>query len=257
MTEEEVLKNVYSMPLTSPAFANGPSRFVDREFLILTYRTDPEALARVVPAPLTAPDPVVKFEFIHMPDSSGFGDYTESGQVIPVTFKGEAGGYTHCMYLDNFPAIAAGREIMGYPKMDGSPKLEVRGDCLVATLDHRGVRLATATMAYKYRELDKAAVAKTMEAPGYLVKVIPHIDRSHRICEIVKFKVGELNVKGAWSGPATLELHPHVLAPVAALPVREILSAIHVIADLTLGDAEIVHDYLAQRPATLKARKAG
>jgi Methylpurine-DNA glycosylase (MPG) len=31
----------------------------------------------------------VKYEFIRMPDSTGFGDYTESGQVIPVRFRGE------------------------------------------------------------------------------------------------------------------------------------------------------------------------
>jgi hypothetical protein len=29
-----------------------------------------------------------------MPDSTGFGDYTESGQVIPVKYKGQEGGYT-------------------------------------------------------------------------------------------------------------------------------------------------------------------
>ena len=33
-----------------------------------------------------------------MPDSTGFGDYTESGQVIPVSFKGRKGGYSHCMF---------------------------------------------------------------------------------------------------------------------------------------------------------------
>src|ERR1700730_10321568 len=95
MTEDEVLKNAYSMPLSSPAFASGPAHFVDREFLIITYRTDPEAIARVVPAPLMPADPVVKYEFIRMPDSSGLGDYTEAGQVIPVTLNGEAGGYKH------------------------------------------------------------------------------------------------------------------------------------------------------------------
>ena len=29
-----------------------------------------------------------------MPDSTGFGDYTESGQVVPVKFKGKEGNYT-------------------------------------------------------------------------------------------------------------------------------------------------------------------
>ena len=51
-----------------------------------------------------------------MPDSTGFGDYTESGQVIPVSFRGEKGGYVHAMYLDCDPPIAGGRELWGFPE---------------------------------------------------------------------------------------------------------------------------------------------
>ena len=46
MEEADVRKNAFAMPLTSPAFPPGPYRFVNREFFIITYRTDPEALAR-------------------------------------------------------------------------------------------------------------------------------------------------------------------------------------------------------------------
>ncbi|WP_179214246.1 acetoacetate decarboxylase, partial [Paraburkholderia caledonica] len=99
MTEADVKEHAFAMPLTSPAFPRGPYRFIDREFLIVTYRTDPDALAAVIPAPLEMTDPIVKFEFIKMPDSTGFGNYTESGQVIPVSFRGEHGGYVHAMYL--------------------------------------------------------------------------------------------------------------------------------------------------------------
>ena len=38
--------------LTSPAYPIGPYRFVNREYLIITYRTDPEKLRAVVPEPL-------------------------------------------------------------------------------------------------------------------------------------------------------------------------------------------------------------
>jgi len=53
-------------------------------------------------------------------------------------------------------------------------------------------------------------------------------------------------IKGAWTGPAALHLSPHALAPVAELPVREVVSAIHILADLTLGLGKVVHDYLRQ-----------
>lgn len=35
-----------------------------------------------------------------MPDSTGFGDYAESGTVIPCTFEGKEINYTLQMYLD-------------------------------------------------------------------------------------------------------------------------------------------------------------
>lgn len=249
MTEEEV-RGLFTMPPDTPAYPRPPVKFVNREFIIITYRTDAAALARVIPAPLKAAEPIVKYEFIRMPDSSGLGDYTESGQVVPVTLNGEAGAYTVRMYLDSGPGILSGREFLGYPKAFAKPKLEVRGDCLVGTLDYSGVRVATATMAYKYNPLDTKAMQKSVEAPGFLLKIIPNVDGSPRICELVKFHAEDVTVKGAWTGPASLELHPHALAPVANLPVLEIVSAVHMVTDLSLNAGEIAHDYLA--PALAK-----
>src|SRR6185503_9964146 len=87
MEESEVRRRAFAMPLTCPAYPIGPYRFVHSEYLIITYRTDPDPLRELVPAPLEVAEPLVKFEFIRMPDSTGFGDYTESGQVIPVSFR--------------------------------------------------------------------------------------------------------------------------------------------------------------------------
>lgn len=245
MTEDEVRQAAYAMPLTSPAYSRPPFRFVDREFIIIAYRTDPEALARIVPAPLMPAEPIVKYEFIKMPDSSGLGSYTESGQVIPVTFAGVSGGFTHAMYLDSEAGIASGRELMGFPKVLAQPKLEVRNDALVGTLDYNGVRVATATMAYKYEQLNTEAVEKTLAAPGFLLKILPHVDGTARVCELVKYFVSDVKVKGAWTGPASLELHPHCFAPVAKLPVLEILSATHLLTDLSIAGGEVVYDYLS------------
>src|SRR6187402_1357144 len=116
MKEAEVKARAFAMPLTSPAYPPGPYRFVNREFLIITYRTDPEKLRAIVPEPLEVVEPLVKYEFIRMPDSTGFGDYTETGQVIPVLYKGRPGSYVHAMYLDDHAPIAGGREIWGFPK---------------------------------------------------------------------------------------------------------------------------------------------
>ena len=76
MKKEDVRKTAFAMPLTNPAYLPGPYRFSDREYLIITYRTDADKLRAVVPEPLGFDEPLVKFEFIRMPDSTGFGDWT-------------------------------------------------------------------------------------------------------------------------------------------------------------------------------------
>ena len=162
MKESDVRQRAFAMPLTSPAYPIGPYRFVNREFLIITYRTDTEKLRELVPEPLEVDDPLVKFEFIRMPDSTGFGDYTESGQVIPVSFKGRKGGYTHCMFLDDHPPIAGGRELWGFPKKLAKPTLRAEIDTLVGTLDYGPVRIATGTMGYKHKVADHAAIMASL-----------------------------------------------------------------------------------------------
>jgi acetoacetate decarboxylase len=245
MDERAVLKTASAMPLLNPSYPPGPYKFVDREYMIIVYRTDIEALKRVVPEPLEVIEPIVKYEFIRMPDSTGFGDYTESGQVIPVRIRGEVGGYVHFMFLNDHPPVAGGRELWGFPKKLASPKLTVDRDTLVGTLDYGHVRIATGTMGFKHRELDRAAVMKSLGEPGFLLKIVPHVDGLPRVCELVRYYLKDIELKGAWTGPAALELHPHALAPVANLPVRDVMSATHLIADLTLGLGEVVHDYLS------------
>ncbi|WP_158966782.1 acetoacetate decarboxylase [Chachezhania sediminis] len=244
VTRPDPLKAL-AMPMSSPSYPPGPYRFVDREFLIITYRTDPDALAAVVPEPLEIVEPVVKYEFIRMPDSTGFGDYTESGQVIPVRLNGKVGGYVHSMYLNDDAPIAGGREIWGFPKKFAEPVLQVNKDTLIGTLDYSGLRVARGTMGYKHKALDTKPILESLLGPNYLLKIIPHVDGTPRICEIVEYRLEDVIVKGAWTGPARLDLQPHALAPVADLPVLEVLGATHILSDLTLGLGKVVHDYLA------------
>jgi acetoacetate decarboxylase len=215
-----------------------------REFLIISYRTDPDALRAVLPEPLEFTEALVKFEFIRMPDSTGFGNYTESGQIIPVRYRGVNGNYAHAMYLNDYPPIAGGRELWGFPKKLASPVLETEIDTLVGTLDYGKICIAKATMGYKHFTVDPASVIAALAMPNFLLKIIPHVDGTVRICELVRYYTTHVTLKGAWTAPGSLELHPHALAPVAELPVLKVESALHFIVDLTLDLGEVVYDYL-------------
>jgi acetoacetate decarboxylase len=100
-------------------------------------------------------------------------------------------------------------------------------------------------MGYKHRTLPPDKVLASLNEPNFFLKIIPHVDGTPRISELVRYQLLDIVLKGAWTGPGALELHSHALAPVAELPVREVVSATHILADLTLGLGEVVFDYLA------------
>jgi acetoacetate decarboxylase len=241
----EVVRHT-TTPLTSPAYAPIVPRFTDREYLNIVYRTDFDALRAVVPEPLEIDEPLVRFEVMRMGDVSGYGPYTEAGQAIPVRFDSERGEYLHAMHLDNFPATASGREVSAYPKTVGAPRLYVDHGALVGTLDYGTLRVATATMGYKHHRLDLDEAREQIAVPTFMLKIIPGYDGRPRVAELVRTRITDVTVKEAWTGPARLQLFEHVLAPLADLPVREVVSASHVLTDLTLAPVTPVHDYLEQ-----------
>jgi acetoacetate decarboxylase len=135
--------------------------------------------------------------------------------------------------------------LWGFPKKLATPTLKAEIDTLVGELHYGPVRVAVGTMGYKHKQADLKAVKASMEAPNFLLKIIPHVDGTPRICELVEYYLTDIDLKGAWTGPAALELFHHALAPVAELPVLEVISATHILADLTLDLGKVVHDYLA------------
>lgn len=248
MTPEEILA-LPSMPPGNPSYPAGPYRFVDREYMVITYESDPDAIRRMVPEPLK-PDRSghVLYEWIKMPDSSGFGSYEESGVVIPCLFGDEPVNYTAMMFLNDEPPTPAGREIWGFPKRWGEPRLSVATDTLTGTLEYSGQRVALGTMRYKHENKLKenpAERGKHLMKTQVNLKLIPCVTGAPRIAELVAYNLTNITMKFHYSGPAPLHLVPHVNAPVADLPVRRIVDGRHFKADVTLPYGRILHDYLA------------
>ena len=242
-----------SMPIASPTYPRGPYRFINREYFIITYESDADAIRRLLPEPLK-PDGsnTVFYEFARMPDSSGFGDYTQTGVVIPCTLDGVAMNHVSQMYLDCEPPIAGGREIWGFPQKLGNPTLKIAQDTLTGRLEYAGQPVAIATMTYKHENLmnsptaegERHAIEARLGAPRVNLKLIPHVDGTLAIAQLVAYSMTQITLKGAWAGPARLHLIPRVNAPIADLPVRRVLGGLHAIADITSPYGRVVYDYL-------------
>jgi len=147
------------------------------------------------------------------------------------------------MHLDDVGAILAGRELSAYPMTTGSPRLFIEDGALIGTLDYGSQRVATATMAYKHQALDpdeaRAQITVPLRDQGHA--------RLHRWFACLRSGAHadhRRHHQGGLARARRLQLLAHEMAPLADLPVREIVSASHVLTDLTLAPATPVHDYL-------------
>jgi acetoacetate decarboxylase len=244
MNKKQVVKQFCS-PIASPAYGEPPFRFLNREYLIISYETDMELLRRLIPEPLEVENPIVNFEVINMPDCTGLGGYTESGQVIPAIFQGLPVNYVHLMYLDSITGILNGREIFGFPKGLAETSLKLNHDHLLGEVHYRGAPVAIATMEYKRQPIDPQKLLTALtDTPSLVLKKIPHVDGTPRICELVETRLTDISILEAWSGSARLMLLPHIRVPMADLPIRKIISALHFKCHLTIPFGKVRYDYL-------------
>jgi acetoacetate decarboxylase len=63
-----IRKDAFAMPVHNPSYPRPPYRFINREYFIISYETDFDALRAIVPEPLYTENDIVHFEFIRMPD---------------------------------------------------------------------------------------------------------------------------------------------------------------------------------------------
>jgi acetoacetate decarboxylase len=75
MKTEHILQ-LPSMPLQSPSFPRGPYRFTHREYLVVQYRSCPDAIRHALPEPLEPDGDVVAVQWLDLPDGTGLGGYS-------------------------------------------------------------------------------------------------------------------------------------------------------------------------------------
>lgn len=250
-TEEDIRKGGFSTPWDAPMVPPFPFSFRNAEILTVFYRTDPEMMRFLLPPPLVPTGDVVAIHTYKMNDTDWLGPYAETNVMFGAELPGKArGAYSTNLLLKSDVGVAHGRETHGQPKKYANPRLEFRGDLIVATVERNGIDIITATLPYKQRPADPKAMSAHFDfATNLNLKAIDHIDGRPAIRQLTSRKLSDVTVHECWSGPCTVELRPNAQAPVHRLPVREPLEGFYWRADFTLVPGEIIHDYLNEGPA--------
>jgi acetoacetate decarboxylase len=241
----------FSSPWDAPLVPPFPIGFRNVSILTACWRTDPAAIERLLPPPLERTGDVVLAHVYSMPDTDFLGAAHECNVMFGarLVHGGETteGGYSMGQYLDSDVGVAHGREVHGQPKKLAALRLETRGDLIVGEVERNGITVLTATLPYKQRAADPAALARHFDFTENLnYKLIPSIDGTPAIRQLTARRLADVTVHECWTGPCTVELRPNAQAPVWRLPVVEALDGFFWRADFTLVAGRILLDYLAE-----------
>jgi len=241
----------WATPLDAPMYPRFPVPFRDLELLTLQYRTDPEAIRRLVPEPLVPTGDTVLLHVARFGDVPGIGaNVHECNVMVGVRLDTPAGpivgAYSPYFFLDNDRAVAIGREVQGQAKRMATITLETRGDLVVGTVTANGIDVLTGTLPYKIREAPFEALRSRVDMVTNInLKIVPGIDGTVIARQLVARELADVQIKECWTGPGTVELRPNAAAPLYRLPVLDFLEGYHWRADFALVEGRVIHDYLA------------
>jgi acetoacetate decarboxylase len=113
-------------------------------------------------------------------------------------------------------------------------------------LTYANQHVASGTMVYKHSSPgDLREIETLLQRTQVTLKLIPDIDGTPAIAQLVGINFANVTVKGAWTGRARIDLVDSVNCPLADLPVLEQNGGLHIVTDMTLPYGRVLHDYLA------------
>ena len=208
-------------------------RFTDARRGYLTFRTDPEFIADVLPPGLEpGAEPSITVT-VGQFGSNCVGDFLGSTISIAARHRkndGETdGAYVLTMFMSTDHAIIFGRDLFGEPKKQAEMSLNIIGNQFRGTVDRMGVRLVDLSISLG----DDAGPGRS-HANSFNIKAQPAADGSgleaDAVITLAQF-TNDLTVNRA--GQGTLILGGNIHDPLTDIPIVEIVAAGYVEGDLS------------------------
>ena len=200
--------------------------FYDAEMLAVYWETKPEIIEKLLPPPLKPIDKPTVYAFIADYPATNFGvKYKEAALFISAQYEGIEGGYCLAMPVTNDMALAAGREVFGFPKKIATIHFNREKRTVEGWVERKGTRFFEIKAKLNGRpnssEFIQLFTEKTggtigTEIPfisynykhfpspnGKLFDFKPRLIRQETILRPEEFKLGnvELNLKSSESDP--------------------------------------------------------
>lgn len=233
----------FSVPRVRPFYGPPPYAYRSCPQLIVVFRSSSECLRELVPDPITPNPADLAFLMIGSMVTDEFGTYREAIVAVPSTVNGIDGNHVVFHYVEDDKAMAAGRELMGWPKKHGDIVWSERDGVVEATCARGGATLISA----RAELLGPATEAQLQLNPTWLnLKVIPSVvdGAPPDVAQVTAMTLLDVTVDEAMAGPATLGFSSTPEDPLETLEIHEVVGAVFCRLSFDLPGGIVAHDYL-------------
>jgi acetoacetate decarboxylase len=270
------------MPAAGPLFKAVPSMAWKGNFVIVDYLTDTKSAAAFLPQQLTTlpiPDvpgyAAVKIIWAHYAESS-FQPYDEFFVAIPCLHNGQLFLYVPLIYVTSDEAMAAGRELGGWPKKIGDIEMKQFGSDYQVAFSRHGQPLVSASLTVGRQLFSTPLPADKPVALGYpynltlplpppsgspqasfplptaTLKVIPGVGSDSPPPALAQLVGATWRMSGTVQGSSNVSLNfnnQDEEDPFYKLPVLKVLDAVVIRGemDLALKEITVLDDLLAKK----------
>ena len=235
----------YSIPRSRPLYGPPPYAYRECPQLIVVFRSSETALRELVPVPITPNAHDLAFLMIGSMVTDEFGTYNEAIVAVPSSVNGIGGNHVVFHYVEGDRPMAAGREIMGWPKKFGDIRWTSGDGRVEASCAREGSTLIRAGA-----ELVGPARPEDLQLdPTWLnLKVIPSVvdGAPPDVAQITAMTLLDVSVADAQAGPATIEFSSTADDRLEALEIHEVIGGIFCRLSFDLPGGSVAHDYLKE-----------
>lgn len=234
------MTNLLSMPVSASLYPEPPYHYTNAEMVVILYSVDRDQVAEIIPAPLKVSRSPLVFAFVAWYPETTIGPYFEAATLIQARLKQEDGKkvegfYCNSMFVDSDHALAAGREIWGYPKKFAEMSVKKSGNKIIGLLRRKNIDVMKITIEDPSNELTYFPNAYTLTMKQILKPDGSGLEIQDIVATDFQIKPVNLNV-----GNATIEFGKSENDPLYILEPKALMQGVYGIANLFLPYGEVV-----------------
>lgn len=233
------------LPQHSPLYPDRPYEYQNYRRLSVYGHAEESTIRDLLPEPLEYVSSEFEAFVLEAPEIDGLNGYQEGGVVIRAQYEEYEGAHMLAEYVNDAGAVAAGREIWGYPKKMATVSLEEGPDAVRGTVERNDSEI----LQLDFQKADVDVEVPTL-FPRLQTKQIPRADGSgYDVNQVVKMTFeGDSDhfdaerIESQTTGHGEVSFEPSDEDPLYQLGPTDVIGGVLTVGNFTLSTGEILAD---------------